>query len=77
MKNALLAALLIVPLSSQQAQTAPASKEAPSVHDQVKTDQAKSKADFESGPKERPWDRDANGKRPWERKEAPLPKKAE
>jgi len=44
------------------------------MHDQIKTDQAKSKADFESGPKERPWDRDANGRRPWDRKEAPPTK---
>jgi hypothetical protein len=73
MKIVLLVALLTVPLSTH-AQTAPISNEASSMHDQIKTDQAKSKADFEGGPKERPWDRDANGKRPWDRKEAPLPK---
>lgn len=73
MKIALLAALLLLPLSAH-GQTAPASKEAPSMQEQIKTDRAKSKADSENGPKERPWDRDANGKRPWDRKEAPLPK---
>jgi len=73
MKIALLATLLTVLLSTH-GQTAPVSKEAPTMHDQIKTDQAKSKADFESGPKERPWDRDANGRRPWDRKEAPPTK---
>jgi hypothetical protein len=73
MKIAILTALAIVPLSTQ-GQTAPASKDIPSMHDQIKIDRAKANADFESGPKERPWDRDAKGERPWERKEAPPPK---
>ena len=73
MKIALLATLLTLPLPTH-GQTAPVSKEAPSMHDQIKIDQAKSKADFESGPKERPWDRDANGRRPWDQKVAPLTK---
>jgi hypothetical protein len=72
MKNAFLAALVIVPLSAH-GQTAPTSEEV-SIQDQIKNDRAKSKADFENGPKGRPWDRDANGKRPWERNEPPLPK---
>jgi hypothetical protein len=73
MKNAFLAALAIV-LFSTQGQAAPASNEAPSLRDQIKTDRAKYKAEFENGPKERAWDRDANGIRPWNRKEAPPPK---
>ena len=73
MKIALLATLLTAPLPTH-GQTPPVSKEAPSMHDQIKIDQAKSKAEFESRPKERPWDRDANGTRPWDRKEPPLTK---
>jgi hypothetical protein len=73
MKIALLATLLTAPLPTL-GQTPPVSKEAPSMHDQIKIDQAKSKAEFESGPKERPWDRDANGTRPWDRKVPPSTK---
>jgi hypothetical protein len=73
MKIALLATLLTAPLPTH-GQTVPVSKEAPSMRDQIKIDQAKSKADFESGPEERPWDRDANGRRPWDSKVAPLTK---
>jgi hypothetical protein len=73
MKNAFLAALAIVLLSTQ-GQAAPASDEAPSLRDQIRADRAKSKAEFDSSPTQRAWDRDANGKRPWDRKEAPLPK---
>jgi hypothetical protein len=73
MKIPLLAALLSLPLSVH-GQTAPGSQEAPSAHDRIKAEQAKSKVDFDNGPKERFWDRDANGKRPWDRKEAPSPK---
>jgi hypothetical protein len=74
MKIALIAALLSLPLSVH-GQTAPVSQEAPSQRDRIKAEQAKSKADFDNGPKERFWDRDANGNRPWDRKEAPLPTK--
>jgi hypothetical protein len=73
MKIALLMVLLILSLAVH-GQTTPAPREAPSVHDQIKADQAKSKADFDSGPKERPWDRDADGKRPWDQKETPSRK---
>jgi hypothetical protein len=34
---------------------------------QIKADRAKARADEENGPKSRFWDRDAEGKRPWER----------
>ena len=46
-------------------------KEFKSIRQQIKADLAKAKADEENGPKSRFWDRDADGKRPWER---PLPK---
>ena len=73
MKIVFLATLAIVPLSPD-VQTAPTSKEVPSLHDQIKEDRAKSEAEFQNSSKKRPWDRDANGKRPWDLKEAPLPK---
>ena len=73
MKNAFLAALAIVLLSTQ-GQAAPASPEVPSMHDQIRADRAKANAEFDSGPKERAWDRNAKGERPWDRKEAPPPK---
>ena len=77
MKNAFLAALAIVLLSTQ-GQAAPASNEAPpSLRDEIRADRAKAKAEFENGPKERPWDRDADGTRPWDRKEPPRPKDKE
>jgi hypothetical protein len=39
-----------------------------------KADWARANKDAETGPKDRPWDRDAQGNRPWDRKEAPAPK---
>ena len=44
------------------------------MHDQIKIDRAKANSDFENGPKERAWDRDAQGKRPWDQKYVPRPK---
>ena len=73
MKVTLLVALVIVPLSAR-GQTAPAPNEAPSTHDQIRIDRAKANSDFENGPKERAWDRDAQGKRPWDQKYPPRPK---
>jgi hypothetical protein len=68
-------ALLMISLtfSSAEGQTTavPALKEAPSIREQIKADRAKAKIDEEAGPKERFWDRDANGERPWDRKEGP------
>jgi len=46
-------------------------KESEALREQIKADLAKAKANEENGPKNRFWDRDADGKRPWER---PLPK---
>jgi hypothetical protein len=39
-----------------------------------KADWARANRDVENGPKARPWDRDAEGNRPWDRKDAPPPK---
>ena len=55
-------------------QTVTPAKEDTSARDQLKADRARDKAEFESSSKARPWDRDKNGDRPYERKEAPLPK---
>jgi len=41
-------------------------KEELSIRDQIKAIRAKEKADEATGPKERAWDRDARGKRPWD-----------
>jgi len=51
-----------------RAQTA---AESEAVREQVKADRLKAKVEEENSPKKRFWDRDADGKRPWER---PLPK---
>jgi hypothetical protein len=72
MKASLLAVTLA--LWSSAAQTAdsiiPEKPEA-SMHDQIKAARAKEMMDEKNAPSERPWHRDANGKRPWERKEPP------
>jgi hypothetical protein len=64
MKIALLLTLLAV---SNEGQAATAAIPEPlSIHEQIKADRAKAKADEENAPKTRLWDRGANGKRPWE-----------
>jgi nitrous oxide reductase accessory protein NosL len=73
MKIALLVALLAISAEGQAA-TEPV-PEPLSIHDQIKADRARAKADEENGPKARSWDRGANGKRPWDSsKETPLTK---
>lgn len=75
MKIALLVTVLVATLlaisSSAEGQVAavPASKEGPSIGELIRADRAKAKEDEESASKDRPWDRDANGKRPWDGKE--------
>jgi hypothetical protein len=44
------------------------------MHHQIKKDRAKSESEFQNSSKQSPWDRDANGKPPWDQKEAPPPK---
>jgi hypothetical protein len=76
MKIALLVMLLAIPASAQgQVATAPVPKEPLSIRDQIKADRAKAKADDENGPTARFWDRDRDGKRPWDHyKEIPPTK---
>jgi hypothetical protein len=50
-----------------------AEKATPSFGEQ-KANWARANKDAENGPKDRPWDRDAHGIRPWDRKYAPPPK---
>jgi hypothetical protein len=74
MKIALLLTLLAI-ATSAQAQVAPDPKDLSSIREQIKADRAKAKADEENGPTARFWDRDRDGKRPWDRsKEIPLTK---
>ena len=44
----------------------PVPNEIPSIREQIKADRAKAKTDEESDSKARFWDRDADGKRPWD-----------
>jgi hypothetical protein len=67
--RALLIALLFAcwPAVAQNVVTpAPLGKEEFSIRDQIKAARAREKADEATGPKERAWDRDARGKRPWD-----------
>lgn len=55
-------------ISSSAAAQIPAPETSPadtSIRDQIKAARAKDKIDEAAGSKERWWDRDANGKRPW------------
>jgi hypothetical protein len=63
MKIILIVALLAI--SSSAAAQIPASPADTSIRDQIKAARAKDKIDEAAGSKERWWDRDANGKRPW------------
>ena len=65
----LLGAFMAASWSTASAETnAPVSpKEELSVRDQIKAARAKEKADDVRGPKDRWWDRDAEGKRPWDK----------
>jgi hypothetical protein len=66
MKIALLVTLLAVCTSAQGQVAAPVPKDPPSIREQIQTDRARAKAEDENGPKARPWDRDHDGKRPWD-----------
>jgi hypothetical protein len=79
MKIFLLVAYMIACWSTASAETSASAspKENSPVHDQVKAARAKEKADDAREPKERWWDRDSDGKRPWDKPTRPsegLPK---
>jgi len=75
MKIALVVTLLAISASAQgQVATAPP-KDAPTIREQIRADRARAKAEDENGPTARSWDRDREGKWPWDRsKETPLTK---
>jgi hypothetical protein len=68
MKAYLMVALLFVsmPATAQSDIPGQPPKQEPSFREQIKASLAKQKADEDNGPKQRPWDRDAQGRRPWE-----------
>jgi len=74
MKAPLIVALVFIwmPATAQTKLPAQFPKEEPSFREQIKASLAKQKADEDNGPKQRPWDRDAEGRRPWEIPAAPL-----
>ncbi|SCB34478.1 hypothetical protein GA0061098_1006243 [Bradyrhizobium shewense] len=53
------------------AQTAPIPTQPPTDRERVQADRAKAAEDEKVAPMTRPWDRDSDGKRPWERKSKP------
>jgi hypothetical protein len=73
MKTLLFAALLAgwSPVAAQTA-SPPSPKGELSIVDQIKADRAKQKADEQNDSTARAWDRDADGKRPWDRKAPPA-----
>jgi hypothetical protein len=71
MKIALLVTLFVISLSAEVSAEGPLMIEPdplaiPSIHEQIKADRAKARADEENGTKTRSWDRDADGRRPWD-----------
>jgi hypothetical protein len=66
-KIALLLTLLAVSPAAEGTSVAePVPNEPPSIHEQIKADRAKAKTDEENDSKARFWDRDADGRRPWD-----------
>lgn len=66
-KTALLLTMVAVSLSAEGPSAAePVPNEPPSLHEQIKADRAKAKTEEENDSKARFWDRDADGRRPWE-----------
>ena len=75
MKIAFLVTLLVISASAHgQVATAPPN-DVPSIREQIKADRARAKADNENGPTARSWDRDRDGKRPWDRSKEIAPTK--
>lgn len=62
---AMVMVVLLAPASAQPATPIPATPELSS-RDQIKAARAREAEETKSGPSARPWDRDGDGKRPWE-----------
>ncbi|WP_298877744.1 hypothetical protein [uncultured Bradyrhizobium sp.] len=60
--------------SPANAETNTPPKDDPSIRDQIMAERAKYKQDLENSTTKRPWDRDANGERPFDRKFDPMPR---
>ena len=56
--------LIVTPVLAQTKPPAPAAPA--SGREQIRADRAKAAEDEKNGPTARPWDRNADGKRPWE-----------
>jgi len=73
--NIFIVVLLILPWSAVAAQAVPPPgpplQAELSIRDQIKAQRAKEDAEERNEPPGRPWDRDAEGKRPWERVDKP------
>jgi hypothetical protein len=64
-KFIIVALLIVTPVF---AQTQPPAPVAPAAHrEQIRADRAKAAEDEKNGSTARPWARDADGKRPWEK----------
>jgi hypothetical protein len=71
-KLALVMTLLVIPpLAHGQSSAAPVPKAELSIKEQIRAARAKADREEEASPKGRSWDRDANGRRPWDRQETP------
>jgi hypothetical protein len=81
MKIALLVMMFVISLSAELSAEGSLTIERdpptiPSIHEQIKADRARAKADEENSTKTRSWDRDADGRRPWDPpREVPPTKK--
>lgn len=64
----IVALLTMAPVLAQTGVPSPSAKPPLSDREQVKANRAKAAEDEKAATTARPWDRDANGRRPWERK---------
>lgn len=72
MKMSLLVVLLALSPSAWAQNNKPVVTEQESLTVQIKADRAKAEAREERESKKRPWDRDADGMRPWDKKDVPV-----
>ncbi|MGY0575759.1 hypothetical protein ACTGJ9_035905 [Bradyrhizobium sp. RDM12] len=63
---AIIAVMLLAPASAAQPETPEQVTPEISTRDQIKAARAKQAEDMKSGSSARPWDRDGDGKRPWD-----------
>ena len=74
-KYVLIGALAVIPFSVSAQPVAPVAPPPElATHDQIRAARAKDVLEQKRGPTSRPWDRDANGRRPWETSVIPKTK---